>query len=347
MSDSALISRRSLLATTLGGLSVLALREKLLAAAVQEPAAAAPAAAPKLVKADIDQMMKELSNWGRWGKHDQLGTVNLITQARRKHALSLAREATVVSLAHAQSVEKSLDNERPLIRTMTLPKASQKGMGSAAESYSMYYHGYYYTHMDAFSHMFYDDQGYNGNPPGIVTADGTSQLDIAAFQNGIVTRGILMDIPRLKGLPYLEPGAVIYPEDLDAWEKKAGVKAGAGDMLLVRVGRWGRRAEKGPISSGTSPGMFATCARWLKQRDIAVLGSDAMSDAQPSLVEDVSTPIHRLAMVAMGLPILDNCDLEALSETANRLRRWEFLVTAAPMVIPGGTGSPLNPLAIF
>jgi hypothetical protein len=72
-----------------------------------------------------------------------------------------------------------------------------------------------------------------------------------------------------------------------------------------------------------------------------------MSDAQPSLVEDVSTPIHRLAMVAMGLPILDNCDLEALSETANRLRRWEFLVTAAPMVIPGGTGSPLNPLAIF
>jgi kynurenine formamidase len=157
-----------------------------------------------------------------------------------------------------------------------------------------------------------------------------------------------MDIPRLKGLPFLEPDALIYPEDLDAWERQAGVKVSSGDVVFIRTGRWGRRAAKGPWNvAQQSAGLYASCARWLKQRDIAMLGSDAASDAMPSRVDGVGQPIHQLILVAMGTPIFDNCDLEALSQAANQRRRWEFLLTAAPVPVVNGTGSPLNPIATF
>src|SRR5207248_2101916 len=147
--------------------------------------------------------------------------------------------------------------------------------------------------------------------------------------NGIVTRGILMDIPRLKGVRYLEPGTPIYPEDLEAWEKRAGVKVGSGDVIFIRTGRWARRAEKGPWDiSKNSAGLYASCMKWLKARDVAMLGSDAASDVMPSRVEGVEQPIHQLMLIALGTPIFDNCDLEALSEATNQRRRWEFLLTA-------------------
>jgi kynurenine formamidase len=332
------VSRRSFLVGAVG--AALALSEKPAAGAAVEP--------PSLTLADIDRMMAELSNWGRWGKEDQKGTVNLITAAKRKQGVSLAREATVVSLSHAQSTEKFLDNDQPLSQVMNSTGEGAAGSGAGMDTYTMRYHGGYFTHMDALCHMFYNGHAYNGLPQNIVTNTGASKLDITAFQEGIVTRGILMDIPRLKGVRYLEPGTPIHPEDLDAWEKQAHLKAASGDMLLIRTGRWARRAEKGPwpVVNSTA-GLYATCARWLKQRDIAVLASDAISDVKPSRVEGLSDPIHKLAIVALGTPIFDNCDLEPLSEIANRLQRWEFLVTAAPMVVPGGTGSPLNPLAIF
>ncbi len=157
-----------------------------------------------------------------------------------------------------------------------------------------------------------------------------------------------MDIPRLKGVPYLEPDALIYPEDLDAWEKQAGVRVSSGDVVFIRTGRWARRAAKGPWDvAAHSAGLHASCARWLKLRDIAMLGSDAASDAMPSGVEGVLQPIHQLMLVAMGTPIFDNCDLEAVSAAAAQRRRWEFLLTAAPIPVVNGTGSPLNPLATF
>src|SRR5262249_970116 len=149
----------------------------------------------------------------------------------------------------------------------------------------------------------------------IVTERGAGKLAITAFKNGIVTRGILMDIPRLKGVDYLEPGSPIYPEDLDVWEKKARIKVGSGDVVFIRTGRWALRAAKGPwpVSKG-SAGLHASCAKWLKSRDVAMLGSDAASDVMPSGVEGVTQPIHTLVLVAMGMPIFDNCDLELLSK---------------------------------
>jgi kynurenine formamidase len=196
--------------------------------------------------------------------------------------------------------------------------------------------------------MFWQGKMYNGFSQEEVTQKGASRLGIHNLKQGIVTRGVLIDIPHLKGVPYLEPGAAIYPEDLDAWEKKTGIKIMAGDVIFVRTGRWARRAAVGPwaVNSG-SAGLHASCARWIKQRDVAMIGSDAASDVIPSGVEGVALPIHQLMIVAMGVHIFDNCDLEALSEACAKRNRWDFLLTAAPIAVTGGTGSPLNPVAIF
>src|SRR5437660_2627045 len=156
-----------------------------------------------------------------------------------------------------------------------------------------------------------------------------------------------MDIPRLQGVDHLEPGTAIYPGDLDAWEKKARVRAGKGDIVLIRTGRWTLRAAKGPWNTGKYAGLHASCAKWLKERDIAALGSDAASDVFPSQIEGVEAPIHQLMLVCLGVVILDNLEMETLSEAANKRHRWEFLLTVEPLAVPGGTGSPINPVATF
>jgi kynurenine formamidase len=194
-------------------------------------------------------------------------------------------------------------------------------------------------------HVFYGDKLYNGFLRQSVTATGAQKLDVLQLKNGIFTRAILFDIPRLKGVPYLKPGEAIYPEDLDRWAKRAGVKVAPGDVVLIRTGRWARREEFGAFIP--SAGLYVTCARWLHQHDVAVLGSDAASDVTPSGVDGVAMPVHLLAIASMGMPILDNLDLEKLAEVAAEQHRWVFLFTVAPEPVPGGTGSPVNPTAVF
>ena len=304
-------------------------------------------ARPVVTKATVDQWMTELSNWGRWGKDDQIGALNLITATKRKQAAALVREGISVSLARSTEKEKAIDNPQPFQHEMNWTGTNTPGQFSL-DTYTVLYHGYAHTHMDALCHMFYQGKMFNGFPQEMVTKDGAGKLAILNVKNGIFTRGILMDIPRLKGVKYLEPKTPIYPEDLDAWEKKAGVKVGPGDVVFIRTGRWARRAEKGPWNiSAESAGLHASCAKWLRERDVAMVGSDAASDVMPSMVEGVTQPIHQLLLVAMGVMIFDNCDLEALSETAAGRKRWEFLLTVAPLAVTGGTGSPLNPIATF
>jgi kynurenine formamidase len=301
-----------------------------------------------VTKADYEKWMKDLSNWGRWGKDDQMGTVNLITPAKVKEAVALVHEGLRISLAHDILTEKAADNNDPFTRTTFATGANPVAGSFAMDRYSVSYHGFAHTHMDALSHAFHDGKMYNGYPQSGVTAAGAPKNDITHFKNGIVTRGILIDIPRLKGLPYLEPAQAIYPEDLDAWEKKTGVKVGAGDVVFIRTGRWARRAAKGPWSLlDGAAGLYASSAVWLRKRDIAMLGSDDASDVAPSGVDGVLQPIHFLMLISFGTPIFDNCDLEELSKTAERLHRWDFMLVAAPLPVPGGTGSPLNPIALF
>jgi kynurenine formamidase len=305
-------------------------------------------APPKLTKADIDRWMTELSNWGRWGKDDQLGTINLITPAKRKQAAALVRSGVSVSLSRTAETERSADNSSPFVHQMTATGDNPADGSYAMDTYTVSYHGWAHTHMDSICHMVYQGKMYNGYSQQEITKAGAGKLAVTNFRNGIFTRGILMDIPRLKGVPYLEPSQPIYPEDLDAWAKKAGIQVQPGDVIFIRTGRWARRASKGPWdASKNSAGLYGSCARWLKQHDAAMVGSDGASDVMPSGVEGVTQPIHQLVLIAMGMPIFDNCDLEALSEAANREHRWEFLITASPLTVAGGTGSPLNPIATF
>ena len=181
-----------------------------------------------------------------------------------------------------------------------------------------------------------------------MTAHGATKLGIHQLRAGIVTRGVLLDIPALRGVDALEPGEPIFPEDLEAAEQEAGVEVGAGDALLVRTGRWPWRRAHGPWDAGSlAAGLDASCLPWLRERDVATLGSDGVSDVLPSRVDGVGMPIHTVVIVAMGVHLLDNLDLDALAVACTEEARWEFLFTVAPLVLRRGTASPVNPIALF
>jgi len=189
---------------------------------------------------------------------------------------------------------------------------------------------------------------YNGFTQQEVSAKGASKLSIIQAKNGIFTRGVLVDLPSLLGVDYLKGAQAIYPEQLEAWEKRTGMKITAGDALLIRTGRWARRAAQGPWNvEGDSAGLHASCLPWIKKRDISVLGSDLASDVMPSGVEGVRMPVHQVIIIAMGVPILDNCDLEELSKSCEKRNRWDFLLVVSPLAVDGGTGSPNNPVAVL
>jgi kynurenine formamidase len=304
-----------------------------------------------LTKADIDRWIKELSNWGRWGKDDQAGTINLITAAKRKQAAALVKDGVSVSM----SVDADLPADgaapgpdRPRYTWEHVMRANGIGRkdGFVIDTYSVSFHGSATTHLDALSHLIYDGKIYNGFPGDSINTWGATKDDVMPFKNGIFTRGVLVDIPALKGVPYMGDDEPIYPEDLEAWEKKAGLRIESGDAVFVRTGRWRRIAEKGPLNR-QMPGLYASCVKWLKQHDIALFGSDGVQDVRPSRVDGVDQPVHLLVLVAVGTPLVDNCRLEALSEAAAQRQRWTFLFTAAPLRVPGGTGSPANPIATF
>jgi len=183
----------------------------------------------------------------------------------------------------------------------------------------------------------------------MVTKEGGARKNsILTMKSGIVTRGVLYDIPRLKGVPYLEPGTRIFPEDLEAWEKKAGVKAGPGDALLVRWGRWTRRAKLGPWPiNEAAAGLDNSVIPWLKQRDIALLGWETPLYAPQPPGDLPGAALHNFALTILGIHLVDRADFDALSEAAAARNRWEFMLTVAPLPIPNGTGSPVNPIALF
>ncbi len=303
---------------------------------VAQPAGRSPRNA-----AEFDALFQQVKNWGRWGPNDELGSVNLITAAKRKQAVGLVKTGEIVSLAHVLLTEKADDNASPFEHTML--------RGNNMDRYAISYHGYAHSHIDALCHILYKEQTYNGYARADVNTDkGCTRLGIQNLKGGIVTRGVLVDIPRLRNLPFLEPGTALYVEDLEAWEKKSGVTIGPGDAVLLRTGRWLRRETLGPWNvSQSAAGFHASVAPWMKARGVSLLGSDAVEDVQPSMVEGVPQPIHALMITALGVNLLDNQDLEALGNVAARLKRWEFMLTINPMPVAGGTGFPINAIAMF
>jgi kynurenine formamidase len=301
---------------------------------------------PLLTKAEFERWKTQLSNWGRWGKDDELGTLNLVTPAKRRQAADLVKDGEPVSMASDVDTEKSVDNTSPYEHTMISLTDINAG-----ERLSVAYHGYRHTHLDAFAHRFFDGKMWNGFPREEVTSEtGARKGSIYAVRNGIFTRGLLVDMPRLKGVPYLEPGTRIYVDDLEAWEKKAGVKVSAGDALFIRTGRWTRRAKVGPWNAAReAAGLDAYVIPWLRRRDVAVLGSETAQDAVPAPegAEVTGLPLHDFSMIMLGIHLMDNMDLDGVAELAAARKRWEFLLTASPLRVRNGVGSVLNPIAVF
>lgn len=303
---------------------------------------------PNVSAETFAEWMSELSNWGRWGDDDELGTVNLITAEKRVEAARLVEKGISVSLARDLDKSESIHNAYPFKQEMNATGLEPSGDQYSGDSYWIRYHGLAHTHIDALCHVFYDDKMYNGFAQTLVTDEGARKLSIRGLADGIFTRGVLIDIPWAKGVSYLEPGTPIFPEDLDTWEAKSGVRVRPGDVVLIRTGRWARLEDKGPWQVWEAlAGLHASSIKWLSDRDVAVVGTDAGVDVIPSGVDGQPFPVHRLLVVAMGTPIFDNLDLEQLREEASRQEQWEFLFTAAPLRVPGGTGSPLNPIATF
>ncbi len=301
---------------------------------------------PLVTQAEFERWQTELSNWGRWGKEDEIGALNLITPAKRKQAAALVKEGVSVSLASNAATKKDIDVPCP--NEWAMVTASESGATDRIGYPCI--HGAGTTHFDAFGHVAFNGKMWNGYPMSLVTKeDGATKNSILAMKNGIVTRGVLYDIPRLKGVAYLEPGTRVFPEDLEAWEKKAGVKAGSGDALLFRWGRWARRTRLGPYPiANEMAGLDKSVLPWLKKRDIALIGWETPGSYAPQPDGDImALAVHNFALAILGLGVLDRADFDALSEAAAARNRWEFMLTIAPLPIPRGTGSPVNPLAVF
>jgi kynurenine formamidase len=310
---------------------------------------------------------KSLSNWGRWGTDDQLGTINLITPEKRRAAASLVTEGINVSCAwdlstmpqvgdmfgpvqrHMLMTGEGLNDEHRVVPLHPVPGMDMSRQAGAAEYFGCVFHGVTITHIDALSHMFWDGTAYNGVPGALVNAMfGATSLAVTALRDGISTRGVLLDIPAARGVDWLEPATGVFPEDLEAAEAAQGVRVEEGDVVLLRTGYARQKRETGPIPPHEGQaGWHAASLPWLHERGAAAIGCDTGQDVVPSGYMTIGLPVHCVGMVAMGLTLIDNCDLEELSATCARLGRYEFFLTLAPLRLEGGTGSPVNPIATF
>jgi kynurenine formamidase len=299
----------------------------------------------------FDELFRVFSNWSRWGADDQRGALALITAERVAAAARLVRDGHSVSLSLPLNTHRAADNPMPADHHMT----ALAGTGPDADPVQFLkdyvgvdYHNDGHTHIDALCHVAYGGRLYNDRPERAVTDSGAAVNDIEVLKHGLAGRGVLLDIPRLRGVRWLEPGEHIYAEDLERAESQQGVTVGSGDILLVRTGHVRRLSELGPWDTAqTKAGLHPTAMEFVAHREVAVLGSDGNNDTAPSSTEGVSFPIHVLAIVAMGIHLLDYLQLEDLADTCKRLGRFQFFFAAAPLRIVGGTGSPLNPMAVF
>ncbi len=296
---------------------------------------------------------QELSNWGRWGPDDQRGALNLITPEKTVQAASLVEVGETVTLQHFVLKERAMDSQSfgPFDHWMSRVDPVTGEPTFALDEIQFSLHDGMLSHIDALCHYRTEIDGryviFNGYDQNL-TVNGCEDLAVDRMGTSYVTRGVLVDIPLLRGVDYLEPSTPIYVEDLEAWEEFADVTIGSGDALLVRTGRWARRDDVGPWAYGQGgAGLHASVLPWLRERDVAILVGDAVNDVQPSGVEGINRPIHQLTQVNLGLPLVDNGYLKDVAEAAQRHQRWEFMVSIQINKIEGGTASPFNANATF
>jgi len=307
--------------------------------------------AEEVTAEQFSALFKDLSRWGKWGDDDERGALHLLTPARVASAAGLVRDGVPVTLSLPVNTHAGAHNPKPADHHMTA-LGSEASDGNSVHFVKDYigadYHNDGHTHIDALCHVAYEGRMYNGHAEGEVTEDCSPVNSIETLKDGLVGRGVLLDIPRARGVPWLEPGEHVFRSDLEAAEEIQEVTVQEGDILLVRTGHARRLAELGPWNTvEAKAGLHPTAMTMLAERGVAALGSDGNNDTAPSSTEGVGFPIHVLAIAAMGIHLLDYLQFEDLRATCERRGRWEFLFVAAPLLIVGGTGSPVNPIAVF
>ena len=309
-------------------------------------------------ESEVPQYFTTLSNWGRWGENDQLGTLNLITPEKRVQAARLVQQGIAIGCARPILTEASADAANPppvhfMIESgegYVTPSGPGRGPRQvASDFFGMAFHGITITHIDALSHIFWEGKMCNGRTAeAVTTGRGATEHSVEALKDGVVTRGVLLDITRLRGREWLEGGDAIFPEDLEAAEEAQGVRMEEGDALCVRLGWYKRRNQVGPAPRSIGrPGLHAATMPWLHRRGVALIAADASQDVSPSGYEKLEIPVHQVGIVAMGLWLIDSANFEDLAQRCGELNRWEFLFSLAPIRFPGVTGSPLTPLAVL
>ena len=299
----------------------------------------------------LERMYEDLKNWGRWGADDERGALNHMTDDHRRRAAALVVVGESVSLAHDLATEPLPENPRAVEHHMRASGDARDSNGipgyEAARDYlALDLHGLSTTHVDALSHMFVRGEMFGGRPASDVRSDGARSNTVLSMADGVVGRGVLLDVPRALGRDYLDTGEVIAVDDLETTERAQGIAAQAGDVLLVAWGREARRRAKGGFDGFS--GLHAECLSWLQEREVAVLGSDGISDPMPFVgTPDWPFPVHQIGITAMGLHLIDNMALAPLGDRCAGAGRWEFLFTMGPLRIPGGTGCPVNPVAVL
>ena len=308
-------------------------------------------AAMDMTAHEFRELFNAVSNWGRWDDDGERGALNHLTPARIAAAAGLVRTGTTITLSQSLKTRASIDVPEPADHHMTMLPDVDIGSGSvrfAKDYVGLDYHNDGHSHIDALCHVAFEGRLFDGKPDTTVTAEGAQADAIEVLKDGLVGRGVLLDVPRVRGVPWIEPGDHVFREDLEAAERAQGVRVESGDILLVRTGHTRREAELGPWDTPNwKAGLHPTTASFLADRQVAVLGSDGNSDTAPSTTEGVAFPIHVLALNAMGVHLLDYLQFEDVVRHCEAVGHWEFLFVTAPLRIVGGTGSPVNPTAIF
>jgi len=307
-------------------------------------------------KADMQSLFKSVSNWGRWGSDDESGTLNYLTAERVAAAAKLIRTGERISCARNFPVEPGPENPTPALHHMVIggddPCAHGiPGMEVSLDFIGIAYHGLASSHIDALCHVFVDGKMYNGVAATEVRSTGARRNSIMCAKNGIAGRGVLLDIPLLRGAAFVDPKKPVSADELSAAEKSQDTPVREGDIVLISVGRDAHRTHqpRKPGEPTVLAGLHPDCIPWLHKRRVSVLGSDAVHDPVPSPapIEDWPIPVHMCGLASMGMHLLDNLCFVDLATACTREKRWEFFFTLSPLRIARGTGSPVNPIAIL
>jgi kynurenine formamidase len=306
--------------------------------------------------AEFDRIYDSVKNWGRWGPDDDRGTLNYIKPGMVAAAAAGVRSGRSVSMAIPINKAAGPDNPNPAVHLMSLMHdipISKSGLTFGMCFLGMASHGDCHTHVDALNHVGYKGLLYNGKPAATLTSRGSEWGSIAAYATGIVGRGVLLDAAHHRKIDWLEPGEAVDRAELEAIEKAQGVRLGEGDILVFRTGHHARRTALGAWSNDYPPagqgkaGLHVDTVPWMHERKIAAFLPDGDGETVPSNVEDMPYPIHPLQLTAMGMCVSDSLNLEDLAKACREEKRWDFLVVGLPLRLPGATGSPWNPIAIF